>query len=225
MKVAVLCHDRAEPAGVIDSLLEDRALDARTVRLDETNELPPWTREAALVLMGGPMSVNEETVYPWLVGEKALVRDAVRAGRPVFGICLGAQLIASALGARVYPSVPELGWRCLTGMATDALFPGAFMVFELHGETFDLPAGAHLLASGEDVRNQAFACGSALGLQFHLEATAPMIATWTEHLSTEERDRCAAMTGQFLDEAHRLCDRVLDHVLRRNAVDSCSNRP
>ncbi len=199
---------------MFDELLEVRAVPIETVRLDETNELPGWTGDAALILMGGPMSVNDESSYPWLKEEKTLVRDALGAGRPVLGVCLGAQLIASALGARVYPSVREIGWKTLTGLPDDPLFPGTFSAFELHGETFDLPGSARLLATAEAVPHQAFACGSALGLQFHIEATSPMIAAWTVDLPKFERDLCAAETERHIHEARRLCELVLDHVLR-----------
>ncbi|MEN6518379.1 MAG: type 1 glutamine amidotransferase [Methanospirillum sp.] len=215
MKVAVLLHDPAEPAGLIDELLAATGHSAATVRLDETNEVPGGLDGAALVLMGGPMSANDEALHPWLAAEKALVRRAVGAGRPVLGICLGAQVIASALGARVYPSEQEVGWRALAGVPGYSLLPPAFPAFELHGETFDLPAGAVLLATGERVPHQAFAVGSAVGLQFHLEATAPMIAAWAADLPEMERERCAAETERFARDAHRLCGAVRDYVLRR----------
>ncbi len=102
MRVAVVQHDQAEAGGIFDELLETCAIDIGIVKLHETNEIPAWVSDAALVLMGGPMSVNDENEYPWLLEEKVLIRDAVRADRPVLGVCLGAQLIASALGARVY---------------------------------------------------------------------------------------------------------------------------
>jgi len=200
---------------MFDELLEARALPTETVRLDETNEFPGWTANAALVLMGGPMSVNDEHAYPWLKEEKALVRDAVEAGRPILGVCLGAQLIASALGARVYRSVPEIGWRTLTGLPDETLFPRRFSAFELHGETFDLPPGAVLFATGDRVPHQAFAVGSAVGLQFHLEATAPMIAAWSASLPASERARCVTETAHHLPSARSLCGTVLDYVLRR----------
>ena len=214
MKVAVLLHDPSEPAGVFDGLLSARGYSTATVRLDETNEIPDRLDEAALVLMGGPMSANDEAVYPWLAAEKALVRRAVGAGRPVLGVCLGAQVIASALRARVYSSERETGWRTLAGVPGNPLFPPAFPAFELHGETFDLPAGAVLLATGDRVPHQAFAIGSAVGLQFHLEATAPMIANWRAALPASERGPCVAVTGAHLPGAHRLCGAVLDYVLR-----------
>jgi GMP synthase-like glutamine amidotransferase len=214
MKVAVVQHDQAEPGGIFDELFETGAVDIGAVKLNETNEIPAWVRGAALVLMGGPMSANDEDEYPWLLEEKALVRDAVQAGRPVLGVCLGAQLIASALGARVYRSVPELGWQTLAGLPGNPIFPAAFPAFELHAETFDLPAGGRLIATGEAVPNQAFTWGSALGVQFHVEATAAMIADWTADVEASERERIAADTGRYGEEARRLSDLVLAHVLR-----------
>ena len=123
-------------------------------------------------------------------------------------------MIASALGARVYSSEREIGWRTLKGVPGNPIFPPSFPAFELHGETFDLPAGAVLLATGGRVPHQAFAVGSAVGLQFHLEATAPMIAAWSASFPASERDRCATGTALHLPESHRLCEAVLDYVLR-----------
>jgi GMP synthase-like glutamine amidotransferase len=214
MRVAVVQHDPSEPAGLLDELLAARSLPVETVPLYETGEIPPRTGDAALVLMGGPMSVNDVDEYPWLNAEKALVRRAVDGGRPVLGICLGAQLIASALGARVYPSTPETGWTTLAGTPGNPLFPPSFRAFELHGETFDLPPGARLLATGDRVRHQAFAVGSALGLQFHLEATPAMIAAWTTGLARTLADCQSTGTVQYAGDARRLCARVLDYVLR-----------
>ncbi len=214
MKVAVVEHDPTEPAGMFGELLAGRAVPAETVRLDETNELPPWTDDTALVLMGGPMSVNDESEYPWLKEEKALIRDAVASRRPVLGVCLGAQLIASALGARVYPSVRETGWKTLSGLPDNPLFPRTFPAFQFHGETFDLPEGADLLATSGALPHQAFAYESALGLQFHIEATSPMIAAWTADMPVTARERCATETERHTGETRRLCEDVLDYVLR-----------
>ena len=214
MKVAVVEHDPTEPAGMFGELLASRAVPAGTVRLDETNELPPWTGETALILMGGSMSVNDESDYPWLKEEKALIRDAVAGRRPVLGVCLGAQLIASALGARVYPSVRETGWKTLSGLPDNPLFPRTFPAFQFHGETFDLPEGADLLATSGAVPHQAFAYGSALGLQFHIEAMSPMIAAWTADMPVTAREWCATETERHTGEARRLCEDVLDYILR-----------
>ena len=132
-----------------------------------------------LVVMGGGMSVNDERELPWLVPEKALVRSAIAAGKRVLGVCLGAQMIASALGARVYKNaLKEIGWWPITrepaavGHPLGAALPDGSEVFHWHGETFDLPAGAVRLARSSACLNQAIAVGPrVLGLQFHLETT------------------------------------------------------
>ena len=123
------------------------------------------------------MSVNDDKAFPWLAEEKAFVRKAIHAGKQVLGVCLGAQLIATALGAKVYPNAhKEIGWFPVTPVAQDSdlspWFTNSVDVFHWHGETFDLPPGATRLASSEGCINQAFRIGdSVVGLQFHLETT------------------------------------------------------
>jgi len=133
----------------------------------------------ALIVMGGPMGVHDELELPWLHGEKTLIRSAIDTSRMVVGICLGAQLMADVLGARVYRNAHrEIGWLPvdLTAAATTTgIFrglPDRPVVFQWHGDTFDLPAGAVRLASSEGCCNQAFLAGRrALALQFHFEST------------------------------------------------------
>ena len=131
-----------------------------------------------LVVMGGSMSVNDEVALPWLIGEKRFIAEVIAAGTPVLGVCLGAQLIASALGARIYSNPEkEIGWfpiEAASPPTPDSFrFPATIDVFHWHGETFDLPAGAVRLASSPGCANQAFQIGRAvIGLQFHLETTA-----------------------------------------------------
>ncbi|MFH1034959.1 MAG: type 1 glutamine amidotransferase [Pseudomonadota bacterium] len=139
----------------------------------------------ALVSLGGPMNVYQEDAHPWLRDEDALLKDALARGSAVLGICLGAQLIAKAAGAAVSKApVEETGWRSVAvtpaGQA-DPLFAGLgpeLTVLQWHGDTFDLPAGAALLATGDEVPHQAFGLGRAYGLQFHLEATPEMAHAW-----------------------------------------------
>jgi GMP synthase-like glutamine amidotransferase len=131
-----------------------------------------------LVILGGPMSVNDEADLTWLVAEKRFIRQAIEKEKAVVGICLGAQLIASATGARVYPNKEkEIGWfpvsSALSGGARRLFaFPPQSLVFHWHGETFDLPSGAVRLARSIACENQAFQLGRrVIGLQFHLETT------------------------------------------------------
>jgi GMP synthase (glutamine-hydrolysing) len=137
-----------------------------------------------LVVLGGPIGAYEDALYPFLNGELALIERRLRQGRPVFGICLGAQLMARALGARVYPGKKELGWAPLQLTEAGQRSPLRFIepatrVLHWHGDTFDLPAGAAHLAATAQNPHQAFSIGRhALGLQFHIEATAQGLERW-----------------------------------------------
>src|SRR5688572_8821838 len=147
MRAYVLQHVPFEPLGHIEQWLTRAGAHIATVELFASQPLPAVADVDLLIAMGGPMSVNDEREYPWLVAEKRLIRDAIEAGRPVLGVCLGSQLIASALGARVYPNhVKEIGWFPVTathdGSQDVFRFPPSLQVFHWHGETFDLPEGA-----------------------------------------------------------------------------------
>ena len=181
--VAIFQHVANEPAGIIEDFLAGQNVPFRYIRIFETNEVPR-VRASHLVFMGGPMSVNDERELPWLVQEKALIRESVSAGRPVLGICLGAQLIAQALGARVFAGEKrEVGWAPVTltdDGKDDPLFAGgdpSLTVFHLHGDTYELPPDARNLARTAAYEQQAFRWGEVVyGFQFHLEFTDSIIA-------------------------------------------------
>lgn len=143
----------------------------------------------ALIIMGGPMSVNDEENHPWLVHEKEFILDAIDEGKKVLGICLGSQLLASCLGARVYRNPePEIGWFPVKKkFFMHSWFPvfdenEKVQVFHWHGDTFDLPEGGVPLFESEGCKNQAFAIeDQVLALQFHPEVTEEDIVAFIEH--------------------------------------------
>lgn len=178
-------HVPFEDLGLIRPPLEERGISIEYADLYRPGApLPDVTRAAGLIFMGGPMSANDD--LPYLRQELQLIAQAVERSQPLLGVCLGAQLIAKAVGAKVYRNaVKEIGWfdvHLTKPAARDALFAGvgpAETVFHWHGETFDLPPGAEWLASSKACRNQAFRIGANVyGLQFHLEVTPAMIEDW-----------------------------------------------
>ncbi len=178
MRAHFFQHVPFEGLGSIGPWLESRGAAVTGTRFFEKCTLPAVNEVDLLIVMGGPMSVNDESVHPWLKDEKRFIKEAITRDKAVLGVCLGAQLIANAMGARVYPNAEkEIGWfpihRVNIPKAGDAYrFPKQPVVFHWHGETFDLPPGANQLARSEACENQAFQLGrNAIGLQFHLETT------------------------------------------------------
>jgi GMP synthase (glutamine-hydrolysing) len=185
--VLILRHVPHEPAGTLENALAKAHLEFQY--LDLFHKYPgslDCEQYLGLIVMGGPMNVDEVEKYPFLGDEIPWIRQTIAAGMPLLGICLGSQLLAKACGAKVYPGpVKEIGWYPLElsiAASEDRLFAGCgptLTVFQWHGDTFDLPPGAVHLAQSALYRNQAFRIGpSAYGLQFHIEMTSEMIEDW-----------------------------------------------
>lgn len=194
MSALILKNTPSEGPGTIGDFLLKNGIHYKVVDCGK-EKIPEAKDFDVLVMMGGPMSVNEEEIYPYIKKEMALVREFIAEGKKVFGVCLGAQIMAKALGAKVYVGPEkEIGWYDIEltedGLRDSlikklAVHPRAgdfwkrFKVFHWHGETFDIPDGAIRLAKSEMYPNQAFRYGNnAYAFQFHIEVTKEMIYEW-----------------------------------------------
>ncbi|HTR44307.1 MAG TPA: type 1 glutamine amidotransferase [Thermodesulfovibrionales bacterium] len=194
MAVLILKNTPSEGPGTIEDFLRGNGGSYTVVDLQK-EKIPDTKDFGVLVMMGGPMSVNEEDLYPYITEEMNLVKEFVSSGKKVFGVCLGAQIMAKALGARVYVGpAKEIGWydielvdggqkdllmRTLSSDPATGLSSKMLSVFQWHGETFDLPQGAVRLARSALYPNQAFRYGEgAYAFQFHIEVRKEMIYEW-----------------------------------------------
>jgi GMP synthase (glutamine-hydrolysing) len=239
MRVLVLQHIACEPPGVYEDVLLERGASIYRVEVDEGEPLPDWGRFDAIVAMGGPMSATDDAALPWLTAEKQLIGDAVRAGTPYWGVCLGVQLLAASLRARVYPGPePEVGLLPIeitdNGRA-DPVFadaPHNLVTLQWHGDTFDLPDSAVRLAGSPAYPNQAFRFARAYGVQFHLEVSPDMAREWAEvpeYTTSLEQTlgpgsapdfmrRIEAHSGEMLTHGRALFERWLEAVVSPNIV-------
>lgn len=178
MNIHILQHMLHEGAGSIADWATERGHNQHIHHLYQDEAPPAIADFDLLVVLGGDMSVHDQADHPWLAPERELIKAALAAGKPVVGFCLGAQQIAFALGAAVYPhDQREVGFWPIRKLADVLPLPDELKVLHWHGDTFDLPPGAQLFASSEGCRNQMFlaADGHALGLQCHIETTAEMV--------------------------------------------------
>jgi GMP synthase-like glutamine amidotransferase len=224
--VAIFRHFVTEGPGYFATYLERRGVPWTLIKVDEGAPVPHSTDSySGLAFMGGPMSVNDD--LPWIPPVLTLIREAVARDVPVLGHCLGGQLMAKALHARVGKApVKEIGWgevQLDSAPEASAWFGDRerFLSFHWHGETFTIPAGATRLLSSPWCENQAFALGRHLALQCHIEMTEDLVRTWCRS-GAREIERSASPGVQAADEiltdlASRLdaLQRVADHVYNR----------
>lgn len=189
--IYVFCHAPSVPLGSVESLPSRHGVELNVIRFYEPGAgvFDP-ALASGLIVLGGPMSAAETVQYPFLAHEVRYLRRMMALNKPILGICLGAQLMARALGARTYRNhAKEIGWHeveLLPAAQSDPLFGGAvgpLPVFQWHGDTFDLPLGVEHLARSPLCEHQAFRFGNAWAVQFHAEITAEIIAQW---LTAEE---------------------------------------
>ncbi|HUO76162.1 MAG TPA: type 1 glutamine amidotransferase [Thermodesulfovibrionales bacterium] len=222
MSVLILKNIASEGPGTVEDFLRERGTYYKIVNCAIEN-IPGSKDFDTLVMLGGPMSVNEEKLYPYIRKEMALVKEFVAKGKKIFGICLGAQIMAKALGAKVYPGPEkEIGWydieltdrgtrdRCMKELAVHLKakagdFRTKFKVFHWHGETFDIPEGAVRLAKSKLYPNQAFRYGErAYAFQFHIEVRKEMIYEWLKEESVDMnqiRKQTEAIYDEYLKRA------------------------
>ncbi len=225
-KLLVFQHVAHEILGTLDPLLRDSGFRIKYVNFERHPDFEPGLDGYdGLIILGGPMNVDEVGTYPNLSREVESIRSAIGSGMPVLGICLGSQLIAKALGAKVYKNKEkEIGWYDLSpneaGRRDPLLshFSGTEKIFQWHGDTFDIPQGAELLASSPLCENQAFRYGdNVYGLQFHLEVDEPMVERWLripgnrkeiEELDGKiDPDRIRRETHEYIQRLKELSDK------------------
>ncbi|HEX7493147.1 MAG TPA: type 1 glutamine amidotransferase [Bacteroidales bacterium] len=230
LRIHYFQHVAFEGLGSIEQWISASGHSLATTRFFENATFPGISDFDWLIIMGGPMSVHDEEKYPWLADEKQIIRQAIKAGKKVIGICLGSQLVSVALGARVYQNKEkEIGWFDIElshDARADNLFAGMgsrLKTFHWHGDTFDLPENAIHLASSEGTRNQAYIYnGKVLALQFHLEPTVSslqqMIDNGRNELSKGKyvQTEKEILTSKQLIESNKkvlfkLLDRLAEH--------------
>jgi GMP synthase (glutamine-hydrolysing) len=211
VRVLAFRHEDGGDLGTIRPALEARGIAIECVDLFAGAAVPETREAAGLLFMGGAMCANDD--LPFIRQELELIDGAAHRGQPIFGVCLGAQLIAKALGGTVYKSaVQEIGWQDLhleRAAASDTVFSSlgsVSRVFQFHRDTFDLPSGAVRLARSEACPNQAFRWGAAVyGLQFHPEMTPAMVAEWSRDAALPEWSETPASCTQLA----RLCEKLV----------------
>jgi GMP synthase (glutamine-hydrolysing) len=221
--ILLVQHAESEGPGLLAPALEERRLAVRRVRTHRGESVPKDAAgAAAVVILGGPMGVYEADRFPHLRDEIALAADALRRGVPILGVCLGAQILAAAVGARVYRGPEqEIGWFPVTLTAEGrsdpilGILPAEGTMFHWHGDTFDPPPGSTLLASSRLYTQQAFHLSPrAWGVQFHPEITGEMVDDWAARARDDEAKAFGGATGRakMRADARRFVPTLVERV-------------
>ncbi|MGV3464370.1 MAG: type 1 glutamine amidotransferase [Heyndrickxia sp.] len=227
MRIHYIQNDPVATLGYIKDWADHHNHPLTCTKMYENEALPPLDSFDLLIILGGKMGAYEEEEFPWLITEKKFIREAIDANKWVFGICLGVQLLANVLGSKVYPHThQEIGWWPLK-LTEEALsspllegIPKEFVVFEHHGDTYDLPEGAVRLASSNGCTNQAFSYRDrVIGIQFHPEFTNGMIHGFKEDAEGQMIDGAFCQTpnewinkSSYLANAKTLLFTILQNI-------------
>jgi len=230
MRAHYLQHVPFEELGSIETWLKNNGFEISKTLFPKESIFPKIENIDFLIVMGGPMSVNDENQYEWLIEEKRYIKNFIEMGKPTLGVCLGAQLIANVLGSKVYPNKEkEIGWFHISvsnKINNSALnFIDKQMVFHWHGETFDLPKDAIHLAETKACKNQAFQFGnSVIGLQFHLEVTPKTVnklingcrdelLNSSKYVQTEKQ--IEELTQKYYNSANAIMEKILTYIIKK----------
>lgn len=227
MKAYVFQHVPFEGLGCIQSWLDQNQYQTQYIRMYEDPVLPPVESVDLLIILGGPMNVNEEVAFPWLKREKEFIRQIMEAKTPLLGICLGAQMIASSLGKQVQQNPrKEIGWFEIEGIPSSSptfSFPEKATVFQWHEDTFEIPDGAIHIATSTACKNQAFQIDRhTIGLQFHLETSLETMEFLLESFNESEinqpsiqsSDEMRRLAPQKLAASNQLMFNLLDYLTK-----------
>ncbi len=225
MNIHYFQHVEFEGLGSIEKYFLKNNHSITSTKFYEDYQMPDMKNIDFLIIVGGSMSVNDEVQFQWLKEEKEFIRKFIKTNKPILGICLGAQLIASALGSGVYPNeTKEIGWFDIFNYNGGFQFPAIQKVFHWHGETFDLPKDSICLASSKECKNQAFQIGkNVIGLQFHLETTPQSAKKIVENCKNEleengkfiqSEEEILSAPKEDYDSINLLMNQILDYLIK-----------
>jgi len=231
MKVLIVQNHRVEDLGAFEGYLRTQGVDYFIHDAYENDNFPSINDYDAFIIGGTPISVYDPKKPSWLKREIASLAKAIQVGKPYLGVCGGGQILAKILGAEVRRNpVKEVGTYRVTLTSAGQVspffrgFPDQFCVFQFHGDTFDLPCGAELLAEGKDCKNQAFSYGKTLAVQFHLEVSSKTAGKWVEEYETW-LDEFGKSKAQIVEECAKVERqmRVLSDLLMENFLQAAKN--
>jgi len=231
LRIHYLQHVPFEGLGSIETWAKKQGHSISVTKLFENPVFPDLDAFDVLFVMGGSMSVYEEHLFSWLATEKQFIKNTINAKKKVVGICLGGQLLAEVLGAKVYPNKEkEIGWfpiQLLENQLVGVSLPKEMTVFHWHGDTFDIPENARILAKSEACSNQAFLWKNQfLALQFHWEATPETVAEMIKYGQDElipatfvQNVGKIASENDFFEENNQLLEKIVHNFFLRNIQD------
>lgn len=227
MNICCFQHVPFEGLGCINDWVVVNNHNLRVVKLYDNDPLPAIDEIDFLIVLGGPMGVFDDKVYPWLISEKQFVKQSIRANKIVLGICLGAQLIADVLGAEVYPNKEkEIGWHPINLNTSFQSYVGAntdvnLTTFHWHGDTFNIPEGAMLHSSSSSCANQLFSYNKkVVGIQCHLEITRESLHAIVSNCKNElleggnfvQSEKQIIETTQYIQQSNQIMFQLLDTI-------------